>query len=335
MLITRASLINRPQNRLQKTGKFEALEKLANTRPIDRKVNIKEDLMFDVGTTGTPSVLLKPTGEEYILGKKAYAQLAYFLHPKLHVALLDAMPVTEANSLINGFINRSNNEVLFRSTPNNYTVGVVSKTYKPVNHEILIETIEQVPEEVEFEAFINYETAIIRAAVKKISSEGLGIWSGINFVNGQIGNYALNISALLWEKVCTNGAVITIDKFVYYRGRHTKHMQMPNGSILSWFTDVSNRVKNIYEEARYVEISRNYIEKMPKRFSLVTQTLADEYIRYIAMRTHQPSNFENTTLWALMQAVTQTSQRFAPERRLQLDSFISELLSEHRVNAIR
>ncbi len=314
--------------------KFEPYDYVANLDP------------FRFRFISPDKFICEESSAQFNLTRRAFHQLVRFIHPRASGSVI--LDVAKQNEeLAVNFLNKllvvnqrradRRNSVKLRTYCSggiNVTLAALSSSYPNVSHktiyDLAVKAIMSLPyserNNAEGKLIVNadWETAFVRLPINKISEHGLGVYSGLEFSNGQVGNKTLSINALIWELVCSNGMSFVRDVFTFINKKHSSKIENEFEKFPEWYQNVIGKINVEFSELtkhKIVEPEQFITVDMPKKYSLISINLAKEIYDYIV----ENDSVSNITAWHLTRGITKLSQQFKVEKRLELDQLASEL----------
>jgi len=316
---------------------------LEKFEPYDYEVNLSP---FYFRFISPYKFICEESSDKFNLTRRAFHQLVRFIHPRASGSVILDIAKQDEEFAVN-FLNKllvvnqkrtdRRNTVKLRTYSfegENVTLAALSSSYPNISYKIIYDLIlkalmglsysERSNSEGKLIVNADWETAFVRLPINKISNNGLGVYSGLEFSNGQVGNKTLSINALIWELICSNGMSFVRDTFTFINRKHSSKIGNEFERFPEWYQNVTNKINVEFSELTKHKI--NEPEKfitvdMPKKYSLVSINLAKEIYDYII----KSDSKTDITAWDLTRGITKLSQQFKTEKRLELDQWASEL----------
>lgn len=341
-------------SRFSKVGEAEKVKQILDSYiPFDthEKVSALEYVVEQVDEGKNRLLVSKRTNKTYQLNEHSTGQLIRLMDSRANPDVLKSLNSGTEETVVNELMrNRQSSyykkhrygtgeNLLIRSKnddTNTKSIAVLSEMYSPVNHNQIFNLIENTMQRTQepIELIADYELAVARIPVKQISDHGLGTYFGIQFLNGQVGSHKLNIASMIWEKICTNGAVRTSEHDVFINKVHKGSLSYEMQKFGEWGNNNFRKLTEIFPKLVTTNIPqlKEYIEHLPKESALITKGLAAELYQFVIRFDNKAYTSNTTSLWAVTRGITQLSQNFAIERRLELDSFAVSIQKKFGVN---
>lgn len=210
--------------------------------------------------------------------------------------------------------------------------GIVTEKYTPLTHLEVVERMMDVGALVEHARIDGYDITVSRVSVtmlvgdQKWAVDG-GLKAGMSLGNGQFGDKAFKVAAMLFRLLCTNGMMDVVDGETF-RSRHTgDHVDL--ASALARVMDRSDRIFGAAKESMDVIIDVvNTLIDLHRRGILGRGPLRKALERRSEVMGGRLVEGSGTTLWGLSQSITAAARDYSFNQRESLGKLAGRLVFE-------
>lgn len=319
------------------TKTYEETKKLLdNFAPIDIKSNIS-DLDFYSSSNIENNLYDKKRKATFHLDDFSARQFLRKMNPKSNLDFLNDLSPSAKENVVNdiitsyrkdnysdSFLIRNTNDVSF---PNYNSIAFLSSSYKPLNHNRMIDGIKQYSD-LPIKSEVNWSYAVVRIPTVQISTHGKGVFAAIEFRNGQLGNLKFQAMMCIYELICSNGATINKGNFNLINAVHLgKNFYWNAGLVVSRYNDMIPKLRERFDSMTAITVKRVkeiVVDRTPVKFRSITKELALEMYNYIIDKDRLIAKNDSSSLWNLVRGITEFSQTKKEYQRFELDEFSNE-----------
>lgn len=160
----------------------------------------------------------------------------------------------------------------------------------------------------------------------KLDIPGEDLYAGFQLDTSDVGKSSLVVKFLIYKKVCTNGLILPKQTGELFR---QKHIGINNESFKSQLaesfdnlSDLIHYTCKVIEDTRANSVNMIQLEKLLSRIQIETR-LGESSIDSLRELINEKYD---TTLWGMINAITEEAQKFSLDRRLELERYASKFL---------
>ena len=220
---------------------------------------------------------------------------------------------------------------LFVRTHKNKVRGILSNRYMTLDAPEIIETlIENVPEQFEVKGhYLTSERFHCRIVNKAQMTKKEDLFAGLQIDSSDVGRSMLTVTFFIFKLVCTNGMVAPVKGGVFYSQKHIGKSADELDEFKLGFKEAMKRLPEVEEEYfNLIENAREQKMKLKleelKNMLLKSSGLNEKGVEGVLQKINA-GQYDNTW-WGVINAVTEASQMYTLERRLEIERAAGNML---------
>ena len=218
--------------------------------------------------------------------------------------------------------------------------GILSSKFTTLDTPDIIEVLKDtLPSHKVKGYYLNEERFHLRLVTDRLDIPNEDLFGGISVDSSDVGRSALNVNFFLYKQVCTNGLCLAKGKGEIFRQKHIgitkeaflKGLQDNLVMIPEIEQELTSRIKFARESGEVDFMNSKSVESvidLIKAKTGLTEDGAKKVVSLFEYRVHRAEDFryENNT-WGLVNSITEFSQNFALDRRLELEKSAGSLIA--------
>lgn len=159
-----------------------------------------------------------------------------------------------------------------------------------------------------------------------IKIDGEDLFAGIQIDNSDVGKSSLSVKYLIYKQVCSNGLILPRGEGVLFRQKHigisAEEFRDGLKHSLDVLPDLVAKTKDIVNTNRQIKLTQEELDVALEKIKRDT-FISEDNIETVKKLTTDRYGLNN---WGLINSITQISQEYSLDRRLELEKYASKLL---------